>query len=88
MGSLGNRVAQEVSKRLGLRLVYQELVHSVAGRMKVQPSAVGRFVEGESNFVERFFIDARRMGICTIEEVLDLAAGGNVLIRGGERATC
>ena len=82
MGSLGNRVAQEVSKKLGLKLVYQELVRNVAERMQMRPSSVGRFVEGESNFVERFFVDSRRLGLCTSEELLELAMEGNVLVRG------
>jgi len=82
MGSLGVRVAQGVAERLGLTVIYHELVKNVADVSGTQPSAVSKFLEGESSFVGELFGRSRRLGLGTVQEILTLAKQGNVLIRG------
>ncbi|MGA9265478.1 MAG: cytidylate kinase family protein, partial [Rhodomicrobium sp.] len=43
---------------------------------------VHRFLEGEASLLERWRMDRRRMRCCTAQEIFELAAKGNVLIRG------
>jgi hypothetical protein len=45
-------------------------------------SEVHRFLEGEASLLERWRMDRRRMRCCTAQEIFELAAKGNVLIRG------
>jgi cytidylate kinase len=82
MGSLGVRVAQGVAERLKLRIIYHELVQNVADVSGAQPSAVSKFLEGESSFIGELFGRSRRLGLGTVQEILELAKQGNVLIRG------
>ena len=83
MGTLGKDVAAGLAEALGITVVHHELVeHHVAARMQVGESAVHRFLEGRSSLWERWQIDADRMSRYTADEVLQLAAKGNVLIRG------
>lgn len=48
----------------------------------MRESAVHRFLEGEASLFERWKIDRNRLSRYTAEEILALAAKGNVLIRG------
>jgi cytidylate kinase len=83
MGSLGKDVAARLAERLGLEIVHHELVeHDVAGRLGVEESAVHRFLEGSASLLERWQVDGRRLSRYTAEDILELAARGNVLIRG------
>lgn len=83
MGTLGKDVAAGLAEALNINVVHHELVeHHVAERMKVGESAVHRFLEGRSSLWERWQIDTDRMSRYTADEVLQLAAKGNVLIRG------
>ncbi len=83
MGSLGKDVARVVAERLGLEIVHNELVeHDLAHRMHLGESEVHRFLEGEERLMERWKIDGRRLSYFTRDEILELAAEGNVLIRG------
>ena len=83
LGTLGGDVAAGLSKRLGLNLVNTELVeHDIAGRTGMSDSEVHRFLEGEASFVERWKIDRKRFSRHNAEEVYELAARGNVLLRG------
>ena len=83
MGSLGVRVAQHVSERLKLKLVYHELVQNVAGAANVGTSAVVKYLEGKGGgFLGELFGQSRRLGLGTQQEILELAKQGNVLIRG------
>jgi cytidylate kinase len=83
MGSLGVRVAQQVAERLKIRLVYHELVQNVAGVSGIQTSAVVKYLEGQgTGFMGELFGRSRRLGLGTVQEILELAKQGNVLIRG------
>jgi cytidylate kinase len=83
MGTLGKDVAAGLSDALGIEVVHQELVeHHLAERMNVGESTVHRFLEGGAPLWERWKIDSKRMSRYTADEILQLANGGNVLIRG------
>lgn len=83
MGTLGKDVAAGLADELDIEIVHHELIeHHLAERLDVGESAVHRFLEGQSSLWERWNIDSRRMSRYTVDEVLQLAARGNVLIRG------
>ncbi len=83
MATLGRDVAAGLADRLGLQVVHHELVaHDIAERSGLRESEVQRFLEGEASLLERWRIDRARMSRYTAEEILELAAKGNVLIRG------
>ena len=82
MGSLGKDVAEGFAQELGLRLLYTEIVDSLAEKMHMSPSTVTRFVQGRANTVERFGVDMDGLSLYTAEEVFELAARGNLIIRG------
>ena len=83
MATLGKDVAAGVAERLNLEVVHHELVeHDISLRAGMRESEVHRFLEGESSLFERWKIDGTRMSRYTAEEILALAAKGNVLIRG------
>jgi cytidylate kinase len=82
MGSLGRDIALVLADELDLTLVQHEVVDHVADKMHVGASAVNRFLEGEAGLLERWNIDRKRVSLFTAEEIFDIAAGGNVLIRG------
>ena len=83
LGTRGNEVAAGVADRLGLSIVHDEIVeHDIAERAGMTESTVHRFLEGEASLLERWKLDLRRMSRCTAQEILELAAKGNVLIRG------
>lgn len=82
MGSLGKDIALGLSQALGLKIVQHELVGQVAEKMHVRESSVNRFLEGKASLFERWDIDEQELSLYTTEEILDIAAKGNVLIRG------
>jgi cytidylate kinase len=83
MGSLGVRVAQQVTERLKIRLVYHELVQNVADVSGLETSAVVKYLEGQgTGFMGELFGRSRHLGLGTVQEILELAREGNVLIRG------
>lgn len=83
MATLGKDVAAGVAERLGLDVVHHELVeHDIAERAGMRESEVHRFLEGETSLFERWKIDSNRLSRYTAEEILAVAAKGNVLIRG------
>lgn len=83
MATLGKDVAAGLAELLGLEIVHHELVeHDIAERSGMRESEVHRFLEGEASLFERWRIDRRKMSRYTAQEVLELAAKGNVLIRG------
>ena len=82
MGSLGKDVALKLAQDLGLRLVQHELVGHVAEKMHVRESSVNRFLVGKAGLFERWGIDEQEVSLFTTEEILDIAADGDVLIRG------
>lgn len=83
MGTLGKDVATGLAEELGIEIIHHELIeHHLAERLDVGESAVHRFLEGQASLWERWHIDSSRMSRYTADEVLQLAARGNVLIRG------
>jgi cytidylate kinase len=83
MATLGKDVAAGLAERLGLDIVHHEIVeHDIAERSGMRESEVHRFLEGEASLLERWKIDRQRLSRYTAQEILELAAKGNVLIRG------
>ena len=83
MGAGGREVAQRVADQLGLKVVLHEMVeHDLAEHMRVQESAVRHRLEGGATLRERLQIGNKRLARYTIEEILELARQGDVLIRG------
>jgi cytidylate kinase len=83
MATRGRNVAQGLADRLGLSIVHHEVVeHDVAKLSGLSESQVHRLLEGEASILERVTTDRARMSRYTAQEILELAAKGNVLIRG------
>jgi cytidylate kinase len=83
MATRGREVATGVAERLGLSVILHEIVeHDIAERTGMTESTVHRILEGEASLLERWKLDRQRMSQCTAQEILELAARGNVLIRG------
>ncbi|MFT5445701.1 MAG: cytidylate kinase [Gammaproteobacteria bacterium] len=82
MGSLGRDVALQLAGDLGLELVQHQMVEHVADKMHLQESSVNRFLEGKAGLLERWGINKNELSHYTHEEILDVAARDNVLIRG------
>lgn len=82
MGSLGKDVAMSVAQMCGLKTVQHEIVDQVAGKMNMYKSQVNRFLEGEASMLERWGVDEDTLSLYTAREIIELAEGGNVLIRG------
>jgi cytidylate kinase len=87
MGSLSKDVAHALARDLGLTTVRHEVVEHVASRMHVSRSLIKRLREGQAGVIERFTADREGMAIYSAEEVLEIAARGNVVLRGWG-ATC
>jgi cytidylate kinase len=83
MATRGSEVAAGVAERLGLSVIHHEIVeHEIAERTGMSEGAVHRILEGEASLLERWKLDRQRMSRCTAQEILELAARGNVVIRG------
>ncbi len=82
MGSLGRDVAEGLAQELELKLLYHEIVDSLAEKMRMPQSAVFRCLQGKAKFIERLRVDMNRLSLYTAEEVFDLAIQGNLMIRG------
>jgi cytidylate kinase len=83
MGTRGKDVAQGLADSLDLKVVHGELVErDLATRLEVQESAVHHYLEGSASLLERWQIDKTKLSRYTAEEILELARGGNVIIRG------
>ena len=87
MGSLAKDVAIRVAEVMKLELQRHEVVEHVASRMHVPRSLISRLREGKAGAIERLRADRESLAIYTAEEVLDVAARGNVVLRGWG-ATC
>jgi cytidylate kinase len=87
MGSLAKDVAEQVARDLGLEVMRHEVVDSVSSRMLVSTSLIHRLREGKAGTIERFRADKASLAVYMTEEVLDVAARGNVVLRGWG-ATC
>lgn len=82
MGSRGIYVAEGLVAELGLATVRHEVIEHVAEKMQMRKSTLQRFMEGKSGVLERWGIDESSLAVYKAEEILELAAKGNVLIRG------
>jgi len=82
-GTLGRDVAAGLSERLGLEIVHHDLVkQDIVQSSGLPEHEAQRFLEGQSSLLERWRIDRSRIRHCTAQEIFELAAKGNVLIRG------
>lgn len=83
MGTLGKDVAAGLAERLGLEVVHHELVENdIATRSGLGESEVRRFLGGEATLLGQWRMDRRRLSQFTAQEILELAARDNVVIRG------
>ena len=83
LGTLGKDVVAGLAERLGLEVIQHGLVErNIAETSGLPENKVHRFLEGEASLLERWRMDRRRMRCCTAQEIFELAAKGNVLIRG------
>lgn len=82
MGSRGRDVAIGLAERLGLQILHYEVVRRVADRMQENESAVRRYLEGRDHPLERWRLKRKHLDYHSAEEILDIAAAGNVIIRG------
>ena len=82
MGSQGKLVAEKLSEELGLEIVRHEIIDHVAQKMHLRKSALQRYLEGKAGLLERWGTDEANLTLFKSEEILALAAKGNVIIRG------
>lgn len=83
MATNGREVAAGLAERMDLEVVHHELIeHDIAARAGMPESEVHRYLEGEASLYERWKLDRNRMSRYTALEILELAAKGDVLIRG------
>ena len=82
MASLGKDVAEALAEELGLSLVTHEVVAHLAEKMHTRKSLLRRVLEGRAGVIDRLKTDSRSVSTFLAEEVFELAAQGNVVIRG------
>jgi cytidylate kinase len=87
MGSLAKDVAERVAQDLGLEVMRHEVADAVSSRMHVPTSLIHRLREGKLGTIERLRADQASMAVYMTEELLDVAARGDVVLRGWG-ATC
>jgi len=82
VGTRGSEVAAGLARALNIASVGHEIVDRVADKMHVKKSLLQRLREGKASMLERLGTSQTEIGVYTAEEVLAIAQGGNVLIRG------
>ena len=87
MGSLATDVADHLAADLGLALMRHEVIDNVSTRMHVPTSLINRLREGKAGTLERLRADKASLAVYMTEEVLEVAARGDVVLRGWG-ATC
>jgi cytidylate kinase len=87
MGSLATDVADHLAADLGLAVMRHEVVDNVSTRMHVPTSLINRLREGKAGTLERLRADKASLAVYMTEEVLEVAARGDVVLRGWG-ATC
>ncbi|MGE5240002.1 MAG: cytidylate kinase family protein, partial [Bacteroidota bacterium] len=80
--SQGKLVAEQLAADLGLEIVRHEIIDHLAEKMHVRKSMLQRFVQGKSGLIERWGTDEASLALFKVEEILELATKGNVIIRG------
>jgi hypothetical protein len=80
--SRGDQIAAGLSACLGFELVRQEQIEQrVAERMQVSKLTVRRLLEGNASLVETWLIGSNRLVRYVAEEVVKLAARGNIVVQ-------
>ena len=87
MGSLATDVADHLAADLGLAVMRHEVIDNVSTRMHVPTSLINRLREGKAGTLERLRADKASLAVYMTEEVLEVAARGDVVLRGWG-ATC
>ena len=87
MGSLATDVADQLAADLGLAVMRHEVIDNVSTRMHVPTSLINRLREGKAGTLERLRADKASLAVYMTEEVLEVAARGDVVLRGWG-ATC
>ena len=83
IGSHGSYVAAGVAAQLGLEIINSEIVMpDVAEGLGVEQGVVQRYLDGKASLFDRWQVDTRKLSRYTLDQVLNLAMKGNVLIRG------
>ena len=82
MGSLAQDIAEQLAQELQLSTLQHEVAERVASKMHVSKSLISRLRAGKAGTLERLTADREAMAIYTAEEVLEVAAAGNVVLRG------
>src|ERR1700752_2551080 len=83
IGSRGTDVAAGVAAELGLEGINSEIVlPKIAESLRVEQSAVRRYLDGNASLFDRWQIDTRKLSQYTLDQILNLALKDNVLIRG------
>lgn len=82
VGTRGSEVAAGLAQALSIASVGHEIVDHVAEKMHVKKSLLQRLREGKASMIERISTSQAEIAVYTAEEVLALAQGGNVLVRG------
>jgi len=83
IGSSGTDVAAGVAAELGLEVINSEIVMpNIAESLRVEQSAVQRYLDGSASLFDRWQIDTRKLSQYTLDQILNLALKDNVLIRG------
>lgn len=83
IGTRGLDVAKGLGERLGLDVVNDELIERDIARLTgLSGEVVHRYFDGTASLLERWSTDEQQLAQTTTEEVLDLAAKGDVVIRG------
>jgi len=83
IGSHGTDVAKGVAAQLGLEIINSEIVvPELAGSMGVEPGVVQRYLDGNASLFDRWQVDTRKLSRHTLDQVLNLAMKGDVLVRG------
>jgi cytidylate kinase len=82
-GSQGKEIGQQVAERLGLEPVcHEKFEQQVADRLQADGALVRHYLQGRSGLLERWKADQDALAAFTAEQVYDLAARGNVMLRG------
>ncbi|MDH3311134.1 MAG: cytidylate kinase family protein [Gammaproteobacteria bacterium] len=81
-GSQGKFVAEKLAEELGLDIVRHQIIDHVAQKMHLRKSMLTRFLQGKAGLIERWGTDEASLALFKVEEILELAAKGNVIIRG------
>jgi hypothetical protein len=82
MGALSKEIAREVGRELGLRTAYDSVVDKVCEALGTTRTALGRFIEGRTGFMERLCLETSKIDALVRAELLKSALSGATLVRG------